>query len=362
MKFNPNYQITAATAQALMRIESVRQLVHDVPLTAKVLHHLRESARLATTHYSTFIEGNRLSLEQIVDVIAHDEHIPGRERDEREVKGYYAALQMVEQLVARGQKVDETIIQTLHGLVMAGGKERVQPTPYRDGQNVIKDSRSKRIVYLPPEAKDVPELMQQLVNWIQSSKDIPCPIVAGIAHYQFATIHPYYDGNGRTARLLATYILHAGGYDLKGLYSLEEYYAQNLSAYYDALDIGPSHNYYMGRETADITKWVDYFCDGMAVAFERVVRHMQLAKQQGEPDYAALLRLLDPQQRKIVELLTRYETITSQQVADLFGFSRTTAASLCKKWVEEGFLIVIDPNKKEKRYTLSDYYGVLIKK
>jgi Fic family protein len=73
------------------------------------------------------------------------------------------------------------------------------------------------------------------------------PIEAGIAHYQYATIHPYYDGNGRTARLLTTLILHLGTYDLKGLYALEEYYARNLKAYYEALTVGPSHNYYMGR-------------------------------------------------------------------------------------------------------------------
>ena len=94
---------------------------------------------------------------------------------------------------------------------------------------------------MPPEAKDVPRLMADMVAWIKDSnaQGLPCPIRAGIAHYQFATIHPYYDGNGRTARLLTTLILHLGGYDLKGLYSLEEYYARNLGAYYEALDRRP---------------------------------------------------------------------------------------------------------------------------
>ena len=68
----------------------------------------------------------------------------------------------------------------------------------------------------------------------------------------------YYDGNGRTARLLTTFILHLGSYDLKGL-ALEEYYAQGLKDYYEALTVGPSYNYYMGRAEADITRWVSYF-------------------------------------------------------------------------------------------------------
>lgn len=85
--------------------------------------------------------------------------------------------------------------------------------------------------------------MSDLVEWIDRSmsEELSCPIVAALAHYQFATIHPYFDGNGRTARLLTTLVLHLGGYDLKGLYSLEAYYARNLGAYYQALTVGPSH-------------------------------------------------------------------------------------------------------------------------
>src|SRR2546423_10694502 len=82
--------------------------------------------------------------------------------------------------------------------------------------------------------------------------------------------HPYYDGNGRTARLLTTLILHRGGYDLKGLYALEEYYGRNLKDYYQALTVGASHNYYMGRAAADITQWVAYFIQGMAASFDKV--------------------------------------------------------------------------------------------
>jgi len=99
----------------------------------------------------------------------------------------------------------------LHALVMSDGRVRVKPTAYRDGQNVIKDSSSGVIVYMPPEASDVPYLMRSLVAWIKESKELPCPILAGIAHYQFATIHSYYDGNGRTSRLLTTLLLHMGG-------------------------------------------------------------------------------------------------------------------------------------------------------
>jgi Fic family protein len=98
------------------------------------------------------------------------------------------------------EKVSEATVQRLHALVMGGGRTRAKATPYRDGQNVIWDARSQAIVYLPPEAKDVLALMAQVVAWINLEDGLPVPIKAAIAHYQFATIHPYYDGNGGTAR------------------------------------------------------------------------------------------------------------------------------------------------------------------
>ena len=75
--------------------------------------------------------------------------------------------------------VTEKIIQTLHAGVMNDGRARNQPTPYRDGQNVIKDSGTGTIVYMSPEAKDVPGLMRNLVSWIKENEEMPCTIVAG---------------------------------------------------------------------------------------------------------------------------------------------------------------------------------------
>jgi Fic family protein len=356
IKFSPNYIITPKIANYLMRIESARQKALHLPLTPTVLASLRETARLYTTHYSTMIEGNRLVPNQIEEVLLHEGHFPGRERDEHEVKGYYAALTQVEQWAAKSSPVTEKMIQELHALVMADGRSKVKPTHYRDGQNVIRDGRSQGIVYMPPEAKDVPLLMKQMVCWINRSGDIPCPIVAAIAHYQFATIHPYYDGNGRTARLLTTQVLHSGRYDLKGLYSLEEYYARNLGAYYEAISIGESHNYYMGRAEADITPWVEYFIEGMASSFENVLKRMSEAGDKGVKDQSSVIRKLDPRQRKVLELFQEFEIITASQIGKLFGFKTRTSTGLCKDWVVEGFLEIVDFSTKGRKYKLAKQY------
>jgi len=345
-----------------MRIEAVRQSITTLPITPRVLAKLRETARLFSTHYSTMIEGNRLTQEQVSKVIGKDQHFPGRERDQAEVKGYYAGLDEAERMAKHLEKTTETSIQKLHALVMAGGRSRVKPTPYRDGQNVIKDSRSRGIVYMPPEAKDVPVLMKQLTAWINQDNELPVPIKAGIAHYQYATIHPYYDGNGRTARLLTTLILHLGGYDLKGLYALEEYYARDLGAYYEALTVGPSHNYYEGRAKADITKWVAYFTTGMAEAFEKVRDQAAAESATGAQDQSKLLRNLDARQRRALGLFRKSREITAKDIAELFGYKPRTASAICQKWVESGFIEVADPAKKSRRYRLGKSYETIVDK
>jgi hypothetical protein len=360
IKFKPNYTITPKIMNCLLSIESVKAKVLHLPLSPKVLTSLRETAKLYTTHYSTMIEGNRLDPDQIEVILKHEGHFPGRVREEHEVKGYYAALTQLEQWVAQSVKVTEKVIKSFHGLVMSDGQTNVKPTEYRNGQNVIRDARTKGIVYLPPEAKDVPDLMAEMVSWINQMKELPCPIIASIAHYQFATIHPYYDGNGRTARLLTTLILHLGGYDLKGLYSLEEYYARNLGAYYEAISIGDSHNYYMGRAGADITKWIEYFVEGMMISFQKVLQHMIKAEKTGEGDHSEILRKLDPRQRKALELFQQFEFITSSQIGDLFGFKPRTSAAICASWVHCGFLKVVDSSNRGRKYGLNDDYVKLV--
>lgn len=360
IKFEPNYTITPEIAKNLMRIESIKEQVAMLPLTPTVLAGLYKTAKILTTHYSTMIEGNRLEPDEVREVIEHEGHFPGRKRDENEVRGYYAALAQLEQYVAKNTPITQKIIKTLHALVMSDGRSKVSPTEYRTGQNIIKDGSTGTIIYMPPEAKDVPRLMDNLVLWIKENKDLPCPVVAAIAHYQFATIHPYFDGNGRTARLLTTLILHRGGYGLKGVYSLEEYYAKNLIDYYQALTIGPSHNYYLGRAEADITSWVDYFCTGMAYSLEKVASKMKKEKSFGRKDLSDLLRTLDPKQRRVLNLLKEYEVVTSKQVGEIFGFKPRTSSQLCKKWVEKKFFEIVDPSKKNRKYRLSDRYKSLL--
>lgn len=358
--YKPKFNITPAITKALMEVEACRQAIIQLPLSVPMLESLRRTAKLLSTHFSTQIEGNKLSPSQVEEVLEGGGRFPGRERDEAEAKHYYSALEFVMEQSKKKKPLNEQILRTIHSLVMTGRKA---PTPYREGQNVIRDGRTGGMVYLPPEAKDVPALMKDLVIWINAELDRnewPVPVIAGLAHYQFATIHPYYDGNGRTARLLTNLILHQGGYGLHGIYSLEEYYAQHLQGYYDALQVSPNHNYYDGRIDADVTPFINYFTLGMADSFAKIRSQAEEAQSKGTPDQTSLLRELTPQQQKALSLFSRMKIVASNDIAKFFKISTRSASMLCKKWVGTSFLTIADPSKKARRYQLTEKYEALI--
>jgi len=357
----PRYTLTAPVVDDLMRIEAARALVEHIPLPPAVEAELRYRARVRSTHFSTRIEGNRLTLEEARQVIAGQRTtFSGRERDVREVRNYWNALEKVEAWAERKAELTEDLVRKLHALVEKG--PRARPTPYRTGQNVIRDAGSGAIVYLPPQAKDVPDLMGQMVRWAQQAdrEGIPVPVIAGLVHYQFVTIHPYYDGNGRTARLLATFILHRGGYGLNGFFSLEEHHARTLQEYYRSLAVHPHSNYYEGREEADLTAWLAYFVQTIRGVFDMVREEALRLAKEGVPDHPEEIRRLDRRARAVLGLFATREEITSADVARTLGLAARTARNLLSVWVSEGWLRVSKASRKARAYSLTADYRQFI--
>lgn len=358
MTFYPKYTITAKIAKALTSIEITRHAVIELPITATVIASLRKTARITSTHHSTAIEGNRLSIDEVRYVIEGGGNFPNREKDESEVRYYYNALNHVDLISQSDQPVQEQDIKLLHGISFLG---KNTPTPYREGQNVIR--AGKLVVYIPPKTEDVPSLMADLVAWINQMvlEELPIPLIAGLTHYQFATIHPYYDGNGRTARLIATFILHKYGYGLKGIYSLEEYYAKSLNSYYDALTIGSDEDYYDGnRSESDLTKFLEYFVCGMAESFENIKSQAKQSQLRGDIDQSPLLRNLTRQQKQVLKLFIASKEIAAKDIAEFFRLSDRQSRHLCQKWVADGFLEIAAAAPKNRKYKLCEKYESLI--
>jgi len=313
----PRYTLTQAIARALLGIEAARAVVEHIVIPPEEEFRMKQRARMRSVHYSTRIEGNRLTLaevEKIIEGRRFQSKILGK--DILEVKNYWNALLRVEDWAAKKILLTEELIQRLHALIEKG--TRAKPTPYRDGQNVIRDSASGAIVYLPPVAKDVPALMTALVEWANNAEKegFPAPLIAALVHYQFVTIHPYYDGNGRTARLLATFILHRSGYGLNSFYSLEEHHAHDLEGYFRSLAVHPHHNYYEGRSEADLTPWLEYFA--------------------------------------------KAEQVTASQVVASLGLSELMERLLLRTWLKGGWIVIANKSNEKRTYGLSEIHRQFI--
>lgn len=355
------FELTPSIVRYLQTIERVRETVRLTVLPPSVAEVLRFQANIRSTHYSTAIEGNRLTLAETEMVVQQGRQFSGREMDVLEVERYYQALQQMEKWVEGGQEITEERIRKLHAILFSG--RRAKPTPYRDGQNVIQE-RGGQIVYVPPEAADIPGLMKELVTWVRKvSDDLPIPVIAGVTHYQFETIHPFFDGNGRTGRMLTTWILYKAGYDLGKFYALEEFYAQDLQSYYDALVTHPHHNYYFGRNEADITSWVEYFLEGMALVFEQVSEQIrsEIVEEDIDQEALTLLRSLDHRARRVLGLFSIQDLIRSSDVASLLGISVRQTRDLLIGWVADGWLEVADSSRRGRKYQLAEEYRVLLR-
>jgi predicted HTH transcriptional regulator len=112
----------------------------------------------------------------------------------------------------------------------------------------------------------------------------------------------------------------------------------------------------MGRAEADITKWIEYFIEGMAVSFENVLKRMTEESTKGVNDYSHIIRKLDPKQRKALSLFREFESVTSKQIGELFVFKPRTSSKICNDWVVSGFLEIIDFSNKGRKYKLSQQY------
>jgi Fic family protein len=355
--WQPRWSYNDRIVMALTGIAGARAAVEQHAWSPVVEEEIRFRARLRSTHFSTRIEGNRLTLAEAEEVV-RGRHVQfaGRQRDVREVDNYWHAMLQVEAWGRERSPLTEGMIRKLHAIVEKGPRRR--PSEYRTQQNVVRDSAYGRIVYLPPEAGDVPRLMAELVDWIRQAEmgGVPAPVIAGLAHYQFVTIHPFMDGNGRTARLLATLLLHRAGLGLRGFYSLEEYHARDITTYYDQLSTHEHHNYYEGREHVDLTPWVEYFTGAVARVFSIAADEAIRASGRGTPAEPDAIRELDARARRVLALFSKVDSITAADVSKILPLSDRTVRNHLAQWVKDGFLVVQDASNKGRKYGLSEIY------
>lgn len=351
MSYVPRFDFTSEIVSLLSNVEYHRGLVSAKAVPLHVSKRLRQMARVKSTHYSTYIEGNPLTLHQVEEIVARREQ-QNEGHHEQEVRNYWRALSFLNKASALMVPVSEDFIQRLHRIIeVRGPGRRGKRSEYRGAMPpgvlfCVRDSNTGAVEYIPPSWEDVPDLMQELVMWVVSENTLPVPVKAAITAYQVVTIHPFGDGNGRLARALASYILMINNYDLNGFYTVEEFYARNLQQYYDSLQMGLPVSYYDGRHDPNLTPWINFFISTMAEAFEKIAGStVRLHDASGG-------KLLELSKREItlLQLALRFEgrPLTLELMAEWFDVTKRTMQEWVKDWVEIGLL---EPSSGKKRVT-----------
>lgn len=370
MTYKPSFSYQNALVCHLGLIEAARAVVDILPLPLDTVLRLRHDAFERSTRSSTAIEGNTL------DTISLRRAIAGGERTgqiaEQEVRNYWRALDRLEEFVDGKGIISEAFIQEVHKIVLTAGPGRPGGrSPYRVLECPVVDQGTGRIDYAPPEPKDVPRLMADMVEWLSSdvATELPAALRAGILTHRFITIHPFNDGNGRTGRLLATAELWRSGYKMRSFFSFDEYFNANRALYYDSLQMGLPVNYYEGRDNCDLSLWLNYFVATLAKAAEDLhSKALQLQIQKGLPS-TPWDQLSRRQQQILTRMLARQldepQKVLSIRPADVqvwFGVSDNTAHEWLSIWVTEAFLVPIQSGKGERvrRYELASNWQTVV--
>ena len=291
--FIPKFTITNSITQSLTQIERFRGFLHAVNLSETWLALMQKKALILEAYHTTHIEGTQLSLDQAKQILDDKTIYNADKEDTQELLNYRTAFEFVSSYLLDQKPINEGLMRQIHAILVQNVRgNSAMPGEYRKVQNFVVNSQTKKIIYTPPPAYDVPIMMKELIEWVNNEKAIHPVIISAIAQFQFVHIHPFLDGNGRTARLLSTLYLYKTGYDFKKLFTISEYYDRNRLKYYEAIQSVRDSNY-------DMTLWLEYFCTGLT---------MQLAELYNDTenkikfDLLSTEKKLSSNQKKAIEL------------------------------------------------------------
>jgi Fic family protein len=248
------YRISTTIKADLAKLEILRERLDSRgPLPRIWLGRTRRELEAEAVAASTSMEGVSVTVDEVRRILVGDRPLSVSQQDVALVEGYRDAMKFVlSRADDPGFEWQSELILGIHYRVMAEDYS-LGAGRFRRAQNRVVDSQGRRQVYLPPPAENVPALIADLAAWAQEHGEEPAPIVAALVHCRLAGIHPFSDGNGRTARILASLAMYRGGYRLPEFTSLEEWWGRHLPDYYKAFECLGSE----WKERADVTTFVE---------------------------------------------------------------------------------------------------------
>lgn len=321
MPFKPRYTITDKILNNIAQITAGRETIEQSKLIPKWELKLKKEARLHNAHSSTSIEGNKLTLEQVT-ALAENKEVTATEKDKKEVLNYLKTLDLIPEYAGK-KAIDIKLFLNIQENITAGTLQNskdcgvLRNRQVFVGRRIFDGTGFKEVVeYMPPKTKDVPRLVTEFLDWLNRDKAriINPVILAGIVHYEAARIHPFIDGNGRTARLMASLVLYKSGFDHRRFFALDDYYDENRSAYYTALKT-------VQTDRGDITRWLEYFTDGVLYSINKIkdfIAKMGLSPKIEEGERIELTQ----RQIMILERIKEKGKVANKDLRDMFGITR----------------------------------------
>lgn len=348
--------ITNEMLNLITAIEENKFHIAGVTLPAVVMNKLRKNSKKKSSYASNKIEGNPLTEKQADEAIEGDEHRHFM-KPEQEIRNYFLALSYLEEELKKRAKVNKELILKVQSIVEKGAtKDKIgirgaMPPGFLFA---VYDSQSGNADYIPPENIDIPALLDELIEYIDTTDDHPL-IIAAIVHYQLVTIHPFEDGNGRTARLISGYLLDYYGYGFQGIGSLEEYFAYDSEEYYNSLQMGLPALYYSGRENPPHPEiWLTYFLRMMKLYSSKVI---DISRQNVNNNIETSLSFLGMKEKELLRIIlengiNEYKPV---EVSKLIGATNKTVINRTAKLVTGGFVVPILVKERIRSYKLSEY-------
>ena len=327
--FNPRYTITDRILANIKRINSLVNDLNNRRFPSIVLVELEKTARAISTYASTSIEGNPLPLTEVKKILKSR---PAHIRDsEKEVLNYNQALQDLNKLLEQGNiRLSLGLILKIQRQVTVGLLPKFESGKLREKQVIVNDPKMRQTVFLPPDAKDVRSLLENLIEFVNDNRNkIDALILSGIFHKQMVIIHPFMDGNGRATRLATKVLLAQMGLNTFNLFSFENYYNKNVTKYFQT--VGEYGNYYELARKIDFTNWLEYFTEGIIDELLRVQKILPQISITPQSE-------LKPYHLKVLECTREKGFITDSDYAKLTKRAKATRSLDFQKLLDLGLI------------------------
>jgi Fic family protein len=330
--------------RALGELNAFSLIVPDIDLFIE-MHVVKEAQT------SSKIEGTQTGIDEAL--LPEEQILPEKRDDWREVRNYINAVNTAISSL-KTLPLSNRLLKQTHEILMDGvrGKHK-QPGEFRISQNWIGGSNLADATFIPPHPDGVPELMSDLEKfWHNKEIIVPHLVRIAISHYQFETIHPFLDGNGRIGRLLIPlYLVSHGLLEKPSLY-LSDFFEKNRTSYYDAL--------MRVRVSNDLIHWVRFFLSGVAqTATKGKEVFRQILSLRTEVEHSILsMGKRAPVAKRALNLLYRKPLISAFDLEQTLQISTPTANALLKALIEKEVLVEITGQQRGRLYSFDRYLSL----